>query len=342
MDAPDRQTSGYLTFLRRAAEAPRSFSLFALVRGAAARALDKPPVGASRLPSQDLIGLRQIPHVRFPAPTLESVNFEAGKGIVEGYWLGLTGPMSPLPLHLTEFAMIERRDAKAQPFGDFLHLLAERFLQLFYRAWATSQPAVEADRPETDNFANYVGRLSGANEGAGPDAAFPANARLHYAALFASRRSAGAIEGGLSHLLGMAVEIREFQPRWRDIEAGDRTRLGVRHHRLGDAIIGERVLLASDSFEVRITARDIGEFRHLQPSGRLFPVAAEALDALTPSHLEWNITLCLAQREVLPARLNGTAQLGWSSWIGTAANENIRSDVHLRRSALRRKSRGTD
>ncbi len=207
MDAPDRQTSGYLTFLRRAAEAPRSFSLFALVRGAAARALDKPPVGASRLPSQDLIGLRQIPHVRFPAPTLESVNFEAGKGIVEGYWLGLTGPMSPLPLHLTEFAMIERRDAKAQPFGDFLHLLAERFLQLFYRAWATSQPAVEADRPETDNFANYVGRLSGANEGAGPDAAFPANARLHYAALFASRRSAGAIEGGLSHLLGMAVEI---------------------------------------------------------------------------------------------------------------------------------------
>jgi hypothetical protein len=83
MDAPDRPASGYLTFLRRAAEAPRKYSLFALVRGASARALDKPPVGASRLPSQDLIALRQIPHVRFPAPTLENVELQGGKGTVE-------------------------------------------------------------------------------------------------------------------------------------------------------------------------------------------------------------------------------------------------------------------
>jgi type VI secretion system protein ImpH len=339
MDAPDRQTSGYLTFLRRAAEAPRSFSLFALVRGAAARRLDKPPVGASRLPSQDIIGLKQIPHVRYPAPTLDAIDLEAGKGTAEGFWLGLTGPMSPLPLHITEYAMLERRNGKKQPFGDFLHMLTERFLQLFYRAWAVSQPAVEADRPDADHFANYVGRLTGADEGANEDSAFPARARLHYAALFASRRSAGAIEGGMTHLLGMKTEVREFQPRWRNIEADDRTRLGVRHHRLGDAILGGKVLQASDCFEARITANDIGQFRRMQPAGDLFPVAAEALDAFTPSHLEWTMTLCLAQGRVAPVRLDGEHRLGWSSWVGSPDTDHMRRDVHLRRSAMKLKAR---
>lgn len=336
MAAEDRQARAYLTFAQQAAEAPRKFSLFAFVRGLAARAPDKPSVGQSKLPSQDLVRLRQIPHTHFPGPTLDEVAIEDGRASGGGYWLGLTGPMSPMPLHLTEFASYERKYAKKKPFNDFLDLLAGRFLQLFYRAWAVSQPAVQADRPNDDRFASYVDHLSGAMQGATPTSAFPPLARLHYAALFASKRSAGAIEGGVRHLLGLPVELREYQPVEREIDPADQTRLGIQHHRLGDALLGKRAFMVSDSFEVRLTARNVAEFRQLQPSGGMFRVAAEALNALTPSHLEWSITLCLPQAEVEPARLDGRSQLGWSSWIGKPANDDIRADVHLRPAALAR------
>lgn len=338
MAAEDRQARAYLTFAQRAAEQPRKFSLFALVRGLAARALDKAPVGRSKLPEQDLVRLRQIPHTRFPAPTLEEIEIKDGRAVAGGYWLGLTGPMSPLPLHFTEFAAYERKYAKTYPFGDFLDLLTGRFLQLFYRSWAVSQPAVQADRPEHDRFASYVERLTGATEGATDESAFPATTRLHYAALFASRRSAGAIEGGLHHLLGLDIDLREFRPVQRDIAPEDQTRLGMQHNQLGDAVLGRRAFIVTDSFEVQITAPTISEFRRLQPEGGLFHIAAEALDSLAPSHLEWTMTLCIPQSEVEPARLNGTARLGWSSWVGhdarKAANDDLRKDVHLRRSAL--------
>lgn len=335
MAAEDRDARAYLTFAQAAAAAPRRFSLFAFVRGLAARDRGKPPVGQSRLPSQDLVKLRQIPHTHFPASTLERVEVEDGRAEASGYWLGLTGPMSPLPLHLTEFAAYERKYAKSYPFGDFLDLLTGRFLQLFYRAWAVSQPAVQADRGEDDSFADFIGALTGAREGARESSAFSADMRLHYAALFASRRSAGAIAGGLQHLLGLPVTIREFVPVMRDIAAEDQTRLGMCHNRLGDAMLGRQVYLVADRFEVQVTASTQQQFRRLLPGGDLFPLAAEALDTLAPSHLEWGMTLRLPQAEVGPARLGDAGQLGWSMWIGQPANDDFRDDVHLRRSSAK-------
>lgn len=342
MAAEDRDARAYLSFATRAAAAPRRFGLFALVRGLAARARGKPPVGQSRQPSQDVVRLRQVPHTHFPSSTLEELTLHGGRAEASGFWLGLTGPMSPLPLHLTEFAAYERRYASKHPFGDFLDLLAGRFLQLFYRSWASSQPAVQADRDEDDRFARYVGALTGADEGASERSPFGPTMRLHYAALFASRRSAGAIAGGLSHLLGLKVTLREFVPVLRDIDPEDQTRLGRQHARLGEAVLGSRAYLVDDRFEVRVTAPDNRHFRRLLPDGDLFPLAAEALDALAPSHLEWGMTLCLPQAEVKPVRLGDQARLGWSSWVGaqpaSAANDDIRDNVHLRRSsAVRRR-----
>ena len=336
MAAQNRQTSSYIAFLKRAAEIPQKFNLFALLRGASARATDKPPVGMSKQPSQDIVELRQAPHVHYPAPTLTNIALKKDKVVVDGYWLGLTGPMSPLPLHLTEFAVYERRYAKKHPFSDFLDLLAGRFLQLFYRAWADSKPHAQADRLEDDRFANYVSKLSGADEGADATSAFPATSRLHYAALFASRRSAASIEGGLAHLLGMPVEVTEFVPRWRDIEADDRTRLGSQHNRLGDAILGQKMLQVTDCFEAKILANNIHEFRQLLPSGHLFPVAAEALTAFAPSHLEWIITLSMPTKDAPATSLDGMAQLGWSSCLGNATTDTKQNDIHLGRHALQK------
>ena len=330
MAPPDRPTSEHLTFLTRLGDEVRRSGLFSLVRGAEARAPTLPRVGTAKRPAQNIVDLAQVPHLAFPSRTIDEISVKAGRARVSGHWLGLTGPMGPLPTHLTEYAVFEKKYGKSRPFGDWLDVLAGRMLQYFYRAWAESQPAAQADRPDSDRFAGWLGALSGATEGVVEDALFPARARLHYAGLFAGRRSAGAIEDGLTHLLGVEARIAEFQPRWRTIEPQDQSRLGRSFARLGDdLVIGSRVRTASDAFRVVIRVDTRAQFEALLPSGSRFAIAAEAIDAFAPSHLEWDLMLEIDQAKVGPAKLDGRSQLGWTGWLSPAPGSAVRADAHL-------------
>jgi len=334
MAPPDRPAPDHLSFLAGATESLRRSGLFGLVRRAEALGRAKPRVGHSRRPDQNIVDLAQVPTLAFPDSTLESIVIRNGRARVDGYWLGLTGPMGALPTHLTEFAAHERRYAKKRPFGNFLDLLAGRMLQLFYRSWADSQPVAHADREDDDRFAYYVGALSGATEGVPSLTCFPAKARLHYASLFAGRRSAAAIEDALAHLLGLRVRILEFQPRWRDIEVEDQSRLGQSFATLGsDVVAGRRVRSASDAFRVVVTAGNLRELEALLPSGPRFAIAAEALDAFAPDHLEWDLMIEIDESQVPPARLDGLSRLGWTGWLAPRGTRGVRADPHLRKSA---------
>lgn len=339
MAAEDGPPARHLEFLANAAAEPRNWGMFPLVRGAEARAGHLPRVGRARLPQSAIVDLAQVHSLSFPAPTIESVEFRTNRPQVNGYWLGLTGPMGALPVHLTEFASYERRYARSRPFGRWLDLLANRMLQFFYRAWGDSQPAVWADRPEDDRFASYLAMLTGATEGVEPHSPFPAHARLHYAALFASRRSAVGIEDALSHLLRQEVRILEYQAAWRDIAPEDQTRLGRGFATLGrDAMAGARVRMASDKFRVVVRAASFADYEALLPSGARFGIATAAIDAFAPKHLEWDLTVEIAEAHTRPARLDGRTRLGWSAWAGKRGDGRIRADAHLRKRAATRRA----
>src|SRR5205809_2964204 len=136
MAAKNGPTPEHLEFLRNAAGDAKRHGVYALLRAAEARAQGLPRIGDSKLPSQNVVDLAQVPALGFPPSTLESITVRGARAKVEGYWFGLTGPMGPLPLHLTEFALYERRYSKDRPFGGFLDVLAGRMLQFFYRTWA--------------------------------------------------------------------------------------------------------------------------------------------------------------------------------------------------------------
>lgn len=334
MAAEDRPPAQHLSYLQRAGAAVRRFGMFPLVRGAEARAPDLPRVGRARLPAQSAVDLAQVPTLAFPDATMVEVEVRNGRPAAHGLWFGLTGPMGPLPTHLTEFALFERRYGTRRPFGRWLDVISNRMLQFFYRVWGDSQPVVQADRPEDDRFAGYLAALSGAAEGAGEDALFPPHARLYYAALFASRRSAVGIEDALGGLLRQPVRVLEYQPRWREIEADDQTRLGRSFARLNEGVvIGARTRVASDAFRVAIRANSMAEYQRLLPSGPRFAIASEALDAFAPSHLEWDIMIEMEERHARPAQLDGRAQLGWTGWLKPGSGQNIRNDAHLTRRA---------
>ncbi|HEY7901403.1 MAG TPA: type VI secretion system baseplate subunit TssG [Caulobacteraceae bacterium] len=336
MAAEDGPAPEHLSFLRKIAHEADRYGVFPVLRGAEARAGGRPRIGRSRSPTEDIVELRQTPTLGFAASTLDRIDVRGDRGVVSGYWLGLTGPMGPLPLHLTEFASYERRYASKHPFGRFLDLLAGRMLQFFYRAWADSQPGAQADRPDDDRFAGYLSLLSGAAEGVPANAAFPARARAGYAGAFASRRSPAAIQDVISDLLRTPVKLLEFQPRWRDIENADRTRLGGDFNQLGgDAVLGGKLWGVSDAFRIVIRTRSLRDYQGFLPTGLKFRVAAEALDALAPSHLEWDIALEIPERAAAPARLDARARLGWTSWLAPKSRGPLRSDAHLTRGSSR-------
>jgi len=331
-------TPQHLSFLAQAAKAAKRYGVFPLLRAAEARAPELPRIGASRLPSQNIVDLNQVAHVAFPDSTLDTIEIKGSRAAVNGYWMGLIGPMGPLPLHMSEFAMNERRYGTKRPFGRFLDLLAGRMLQFFYRAWADSQPVAHADRPADDRFAAYLAALSGAAENVPAHAAFPEKARLHYASLFASHRSAAGIQDALTHLLATPVRVKEFLPRWRDIEPGDRSRLGAPggFNGLGrDVVAGASVRAYTDAYRVVVRARSFAEYESFLPTGAQFKIAAEALDAFTPSHLEWELEVELDEREARPARLDGRTRMGWTSWMAPSGAGGVRAEARLGRSARR-------
>jgi type VI secretion system VasI/ImpG family protein/type VI secretion system ImpH/TssG family protein len=334
--APD-----HLSWLRSARAEMRRFGFFALVRGAEARARDLPPVGRARHPSEDVVELAHAASLDFAASTLEGIeSTPSGRMRVRGHFLGLTGPMGPLPLHVTEYAAYERRYAKSAPFGAFLDLISNRMLQFFYRAWADSQPAAQADRPGEDRFAGYVAAVSGAHDGTAGRDAFAEAFRLRFAGLFATRRSAAVLQDAIAGVLGLPVKVREFIGRWRDLSAEDQTRLGREDCRLGcGALLGARVRVADDTVRLTVRAPDLDAYQALTPGGDRFGLAAEAITAFLPSHLDWELELELPEDKAQGVVLGRAGRLGWSSWV-LARSEPGRTRADARLTAGSRAAAG--
>lgn len=332
MAPPDRPTAHHLSYVATAAPAVKRWGLFPLLRRFEALAPKLPRIGRARMPKSDIVEIGQSPSQGFAPATVSSIEVKRGRAAISQFAIGLLGPMGALPTHLTEYAQYEQRYAKNRPFGRFLDLIGGRMQQFFYRAWADSQPVTYLDRPGDDRFAQYIATLSGAFDGSRTDSAFPPAARLHYASFFASRRSAIGLQDALSHLLGQPLIIKQFQPRWQSIETADRTRLGRDFCELGsDAILGSQVRTVTDAFRVVIRAQSYRDYLSLMPTGKRFAIAAEALDAFAPSHLEWDLEVELDGAQAPPMKLDGKGRLGWTSWVGKDSHRSVRGDAHLRR-----------
>ena len=333
MASARRPSSDHLSFLRGSAERARRFSIFALLRQAEARAPGLPRIGHSRMPQDNVVDLAHSTTLGFPGATLEAIEFgAAGRARVRTCFLGLTGPMGAMPLHLSELAHYESRYSQSRPVGRFLDLLTDRMLQFFYRAWADTQPAADLDRPGEDRFSAYIAALAGIREDRRTK--FPVASRLGLANLFVLRRSPAALIDALSNLLGMPVSIEEFIARRRSVVSPgphphrrERELQRARPRRdAGRACGGHRRHLSHQAEGVRhggISPSPSQRRALLRDRGQL--------DALAPAHLEWQLQLEIDETAIEPARLDGAAALGWSAWVAPRGLARTRGDARLGR-----------
>lgn len=322
----------------RAAEiaaAPWAFDFFATLRLLERSFPHRPKIGDSLSPAEDYVLLGQDPYITFPASNLARFTVDEKKRFhVYAKFLGFLGPHGALPLTTTEEALawIRGRD---DAFARFLDIFNNRFLQLFFRAWADSRPIAHRDRPRQDRFLAYAGAPIGIGSPVfrGRDSVSDL-VKLRYAGLLASAaKSASRLRGLLAGVFGVRVEVEEFVGMWLPVDPSEQMRLGEAFMSLGaDTLVGAKVFSVQDKIRIRIHVRDLAEYRTFLPGGRWATPLADLVFFYLGHEVDYDIELAIPANKVEPMRLGSAGQLGWTGWVApdtAAPDEVVRTDARF-------------
>ncbi|MEO1491950.1 MAG: type VI secretion system baseplate subunit TssG [Pseudomonadota bacterium] len=328
-----------MSWKQRLAEEPWRFNLFWVLNREEALNEDKPRIGDTATRRDEFIDLGQVPFLDFPASNTASYDPKTNrqKSRLRTKFLGMLGPMGPLPSNLTEEALswFSRRD---DAFVRFLDIFNNRFLQLFYRAHSDCRPASQALRPNQDRFRDYVGSALGiGTETWRALDSMPDGQKYAYAGILGPRTvSASRIENVLSGIFGIECEVDQFIGTFLPLAQDEQTRLGAAHTRLGqEAIVGERVLTVDNKFCVRLFPGTLENYERFLPDGDANERLVDALSNIVGFEYEWDVELVLPHYEPRPSELGAYGQLGWTTWMRKPSQEKTQTYVKTRFSPSR-------
>ena len=315
---------------------PYNFDFFQALRRLECVNPDRPRLGRSVRAVDDPVRLGQEPSMAFAPSSL--VSYRAGKegrpGRLTVHLFGLLGPNGPLPLHLTEYARDRLRNAGDPTFASFLDIFHHRMLSLFYRAWASSQPTVNFDRPDDDRFALYIGSLFGLGMPSvrGRDE-FSDTAKLHYAGHLACQtRHADGLRSILEGYFGEPSRIEQFVGQWLTLPDDDICLLGLSREKstLGRTMtIGARAWECQTKFRVVLGPLSRSSYESFLPGQESLRRLAALVRSYVGDELAWDLNLVLNGDEVPPLTLGGDERLGWTTWLAGRSLEKDAGDLRL-------------
>ena len=321
------------------ANEPWAFDFFWVVGRFEALNQEKPRIGDTSTRRQEYLDLGQIPFMDFATSNIAT--FDPGsasaKPRIRVKFMGLLGPMGPLPLTTTEEAYRWYRD-RDDSFVRFLDIFNNRFLQFFYRAHADARPAAHMRQPDSDRFRDYVGSAIGIGNSTWRDMdRLPDYQKLAYAGLLSARgASASRIEHLISGLFGIEAEVEEFIGTYLDVDPADQTRLGAANADLGrGAMAGSRVLTVDTRFRLSLHVGSLREYENFLPGGHWADRLVDALSNAVGFEYDWEVELVLPRECARPAQLGGFGRLGWTTWVPDADVEGGPEYVRTRFSPIR-------
>jgi type VI secretion system protein ImpH len=279
----------------------------------------RPRLGDSATRREEYLDLGQVPFLDFPASNVASYDprTERDKARLRVKFLGLLGPMGPLPAATTEEALrwfARREDA----FVRFLDIFNNRFLQLFFRAHSDARPASQHLRPRDDRFRDYVGTGLGIGGPSWRDLdTLPDLQKVAFAGLLGTRGpSASRIESLVTGIFGIEAEVDQFIGSYLPLAPDEQTRLGTAHATLGDgALVGRRVLTVDTKFCLRLFPATLEAYEKFLPIGAWSRRLVDTIANAVGFEYEWDVELVLPDDQPRPARLGTYGRLGWTSWM---------------------------
>lgn len=308
-----------LTQLAALLEQPHHFDFFEAMRRVECAWSELPRLGTAARPTDEPVRLGQRASLDFPASMLAAVEPMDGNRLrVLGYFFGLYGPNGPMPLHLTEYIHDRITNARDGTFAAFSDLFHHRMMELFYRAWANVRPTVHFDRPEQDQFANYVASLAGFGSPALRNAdAWPDRAKLYFSGtLSGSTRTRAGLESMLTEYLNLPVRIEECVGEWLDVVQSERMRLGNPDTGvLGNSVLGEQVWSAQHKIRIVLGPLELGDLmQYLPGSPSLDRLRAAVMNYLGYEYA-WDVQFIVHRSRVPGTQLGQFGHLGWTSWM---------------------------
>ena len=331
-----RGTTDSVTFFHALETAPYRHDFYQALRRIECMFPGKPRWGQALRPADEPVRLGQEPDLSFAPATLSSFDQarEGRRPRLGVRFFGLFGPNGPLPLHLTEYARERLLHSNDATFPRFLDLFHHRFLLLFYRAWAQSQPTVSLDRAGDDRFSGYIGAAFGlGTPRMRKRDSIPDFAKLYFAGLLARQvRNADGLMALLAGYFRVPVQIERFVGHWMNLPVGDRTRLGAPDAgaKLGyGTVLGARVWDRQHKFRIRLGPLSLEQYESFLPGGTALPALVSWVRQYLCYELEWDLGLVLAAAQVPPLQPGRYGRLGWTAWLGRRVAAEDASDLTL-------------
>jgi type VI secretion system protein ImpH len=283
---------------------------------------ERPRLGASLRPGDDIIRLAQEPRFGFVAAELGNYipAADGRPGRLTTHVAGLFGSNSPMPLYFTEYAHSRLVHERDPTLVRFLDIFQHRLLSLFYRAAANSQPVIGLDRGQLagEGYGRYISSLCGLAAPAGADM-IGELAKLQFSSMLATRtRHASGLGLLLSQYLGVPVAMQQFIGQWLTLPREDRTALqrqGARRLGVG-LVLGGRVWDRQNKFRIIVGPVGAADMYRLLPGTSTYRRVGEWVDLYTGGLLDWDLELHVKPEAAPRLRFDGTARLGRTSWLG--------------------------
>jgi len=334
-------TAGYapdaVALERALQERPEDFDFFEVIRQLECAHPTRPRLGESTKPSEDFVRLCQTPSLAFAPRAIDRFEPAADgrPARLHALFFGLFGANAPLPLHLTEYALDRERNARDPTLIAFANIFHHRMASLFYRAWADTQPTVQADRRAQDRFRTYTGALVGmATPGLEGRDALPDDFKRFFAGrMLAQTRNAEGLRSLLQQFFAVPVRVIEFVAEWMRLPAEAHLRLGRSSEVavLGrTAVIGEHVWGAQQRFRLRLGPLDRAQFEHFLPGGTALAQLVAAVRSYIGDEKAWDVQLVLAHDQMPATRLGRIGRLGLTTWLGQRGGQADADQVVLK------------
>ncbi|MET1415346.1 type VI secretion system baseplate subunit TssG [Roseibium sp. HPY-6] len=294
-----------------------------------------PRVGKSRRLMEDIVRFGQDPSSEFPTSTIERATRDADNGLILlERFLGMLGPQGALPSAYTDEAIMRGLQGE-DSFPRFLDLFNNRFVQLFFRAWADARPIVQHDRPDDDRFLAYIGSSIGIGSEVYQNLdGIDDRLKLLFAGLTSPKtKSAARLKSLITGVFGVNVEIDQCVGTWLHLEPDDQLSIGGLGPggagQLGmDTIVGSKVYSVSEKIRIRIFTSSLEEYRKFLPPTRAKPnpwteKLFDLIDFYLGLEIEYEIELALPKRCASAVLMdsNSSATLGHIGWLKPIAAE---------------------
>lgn len=307
------------SWAERLSQAPGEVDFFTAV-DVLAEATGAAPPGAVERFQDERVALVHSSGLGFVRGEVESAALTKSDGGARGKlvsnFFGLTGAVTPLPLHLAEEA--DRDDDHGELVRGMLGLFNHRLLSLLHRGVRQIDYPRGFREDARDPWSQRVLALLGAADR--PRQLSPAHVLRLAPVLASGVRSPQMLEAALrivlDDCLGEArVIVEPFTGEWMAIDPSEVARLGSDTARVAmTSVLGTSVLHRSGAARVQVGPLSGDTYKEFTPGGKAHDRALDLLDAFLDEPLHLDMVLEIQDMSYPPGRL-GERRLADDMWL---------------------------